>query len=207
MHFGKDFKKRHWVSSNTEFILDGYGSSANTFAIQAFYAAQRERRWNVSHHTHSAAQVLRGIKLGLPVLILIRDPVDAIPSAVARFHCFCCKPEDCLKHEIMTYLDFYRPLLPYIGNFVVGEFQDVISDYGKVIHAVNQKFGTSFGIFEHTEENVKKCLEHPRNKAAKPSLAREIDKEKLRAVLVQDLYPLIHEAQWLYRAIVTAEYL
>ena len=35
---------------------------------------------------HAAAQILAGIKMGVPVLVLIRRPEEAVPSLAARRH-------------------------------------------------------------------------------------------------------------------------
>jgi hypothetical protein len=36
----------------------------------------------------------------------------------------------------------------------VGHFPEVIADYGAVIRRINEKFGTAFVVFQHTEENA-----------------------------------------------------
>ena len=38
-------------------------------------------------------------------------------------------------------------------GFVVGDFDNVINDYAKIIKCVNNKFGKNFDLYDKTEEN------------------------------------------------------
>jgi hypothetical protein len=40
---------------------------------------------------------------------------------------------------------------------VVGQFDDVINDFGRAIGRLNRRFGTDFEPFEHTRENLARC--------------------------------------------------
>jgi hypothetical protein len=57
-----------------------------------------------------------------------------------------------------TYLRFYAPLLPYKSRFVLARFDSVITDFGSVIRCINERFGTHFAEFEHSEANVRACF-------------------------------------------------
>jgi len=83
-------------------------------------------------------------------MVLVREPEEAIPSFVVRH------PHIGIRQALRGYLRFYRPLLRYRDGFVVGTFKEVTTDFGAVIHRVNERFGTSFREFEHTEENVRR---------------------------------------------------
>ena len=47
-------------------------------------------------------------------------------------------------------IEFYTKVAQVADRIVMVNFRDVISDFGQVIERVNSKFGTSFGVFEHT---------------------------------------------------------
>ncbi len=138
------------VAPATRLVIEGFPRSANTFAVNAFQQAQLEHV-HLARHLHMPAQVIKAARLRIPSLVLIRNPEDAITSLVIR------NPqsvEQALRHYIM----FYETVAEYRDAFVLGLFEEVVSDYGRVIARVNTKFGTEFATFDHTEESVKKVF-------------------------------------------------
>jgi hypothetical protein len=45
------------------------------------------------------------------------------------------------------------------GKIVTATFAGVVGDFGAVIRRVNERFGTTFLEFEHTEDNVSRLFE------------------------------------------------
>lgn len=139
--------KENFVDRNTEIVIEGFPRSANTFSYRAFFFAQK-RKISIAHHVHIPAQIITGVKLGIPTLVLIRNPEDTIISHL-------------LLSSLLTplisfemYIHFYKTILPYKQNFVVGEFNTVISDFKQIIMKVNEKFSTNFRLFEHSRKNA-----------------------------------------------------
>lgn len=139
------------VDESVSIIIDGYPRSANTFAYWAFLFAQSQEfdRNSVAHHIHKAAQIIRGIQLNKPTMLLIRKPQDCVTSLLIR------QPRITAKSAIMSYCWFYEALAPYADRTVIADFDAVTSDYGCLIESVNAKFGSAFAPFIHTDENVK----------------------------------------------------
>ncbi len=140
------------VRRDTEIVIEGYPRSANTFAVAAFLLAQR-RPVRIARHLHAPAQVIQGVRWGIPVLVLIRRPEDAVLSLLVR------EPHLSAKQALMEYIWFYEKIRPYSSSFVLATFDEVTKDFGLVIQRVNARFGTDFSIFVHTEENVKKVYQ------------------------------------------------
>lgn len=136
----------------TDVVIEGFPRSANSFAVAAFRLSQPGFVY-IAHHHHVASQVLAGIKLGIPTLVLVRNPQDAILSLLIRH------PEISPRQGLADYMHFYGPLVDHASRFVCARFEDVISDFGAVIRSVNERYGTSFQEFEHTAANVEKCFE------------------------------------------------
>jgi hypothetical protein len=133
--------------SDTEFVIEGYPRSGNTFAVAAFQQAQ-PRDVRVAHHVHASGHVIAALDAGLPVLVLIREPEDAVLGWVLR------RGYITTGQALRSYRRFYASLLPYRNRLVVGAFGDVTTDFGQIIRRVNERFGTRFAEFEHTEEAV-----------------------------------------------------
>jgi hypothetical protein len=174
------------VDTDADIVIEGYPRSANSFAVAAFRLAQ-ERPVNIAHHRHVAAQVLGSIKLGVPTLVLIRAPEEAVPSLVARH------PHVGMRGALLGYVRFYRPLIRHRTHIEWATFSEVTSDFGAVIRRINARYGTNFHPFEHTKANVLKCFDaidqHDRETlggdfdvlGARPSQARPLLKDALMA--------------------------
>lgn len=138
-------RRRHpeWlvVDSYTDIVIDGYQSSGCTFARKAMEHANPSVR--IASHTHSWAHVARGVRLGKPVVVLLREPHEAIASHAARM-----RLHD-LHREIERYRRFYRGVERYRARVVLAPFAVTTKRFGDVIRATNQKFGRSFVPFPH----------------------------------------------------------
>jgi len=71
------------VDRATELVIEGFARSGNTFAVAAFSLAQ-PRPVRLAHHLHAPAQVLLAARMGIPCIVLVRDPVDAVASRLIR---------------------------------------------------------------------------------------------------------------------------
>ncbi len=140
------------LGDDTEIVIEGYPRSANSFSVAAFELAQG-RPTRIAHHLHAPGHVIAGVRAGVPALVLIRDPEDAILEFVI------VKPYLSVRQALRGYLRFYGPLLPYLERLEVGAFREVTTDLGSVIGRINRRFGTSFLEFEHSEENVRICFQ------------------------------------------------
>ena len=176
------------VFRDTEAVIEGFPRSANTFAATAFEVAQ-SRPVRVARHLHVPSQIIAGARLGIPTIVLVRDPDEAVLSLSLW------TPHITLEDGLRDYIRFHRRILPYRNRFVVATFEEVSTDFGKVIRRLNERFGSSFQEFQHTEENVALCFriieEHDRTTTgkvvektvARPSQQRERMKDALRSAL------------------------
>lgn len=136
------------LGPDTEIVIESFPRSASSFAVAAFRLAQEPHASRIAHHTHAPAQVIAAVRRGVPALVLIREPEEAVLSHV--IYTPGLSPEASLR----GYVRFHEPLLPYRHGFVVGLFEEVVSDFGAVIARVNARFGTSFRPFEHRPEHL-----------------------------------------------------
>lgn len=189
------------VSPQTEVVIEGFQRSGNTFAVIGFQLAQG-RTLRIAHHLHAAAQVVAATRMGIPTLVLIREPVESAISHMLR--------EPCIteRQALSSWIRFYEGVLPHRDRFVVGEFGAVTADLGAVIRQVNERFGTVFAEFEHTEANVARCFEliDERNRerygtiveshVARPSAEREALKSAVRDAVSNDAIAALRARAW-----------
>jgi hypothetical protein len=174
------------VKADTELVIEGFQRSGNTFAVFAFEMAQ-DRPVTTAHHLHSSAQVVMAVELGVPALVLIRDPKDSTLSHLIR------EPRVPMRQALSAWTRFYERIAPYRDRVLVADFSRVSTDFGLVIRDLNEKFGTGYKEFDHTAENVERCFQmiEERNrerygalvegKVARPSDERRSRKEALAA--------------------------
>jgi hypothetical protein len=176
------------VRADTELVIEGFPRSANTFAVVAFEFAQA-RPVRLAHHLHAAAQVKAAVAMGIPTILLIRDPDDVTLSHLIR------KPHLTPRTVLSNWTRFYEGLLPRRAHVVVADFREVTEAFGEAIGRVNRLFGTDFARFEHTEANAAACFaiierrsgrrygEVVETRVARPSASREERKRALRRTL------------------------
>ena len=136
------------VDDRTEIVIEAFPRCASSFAVAAFRLAQEPRAMRIADHSHSPAEVIAGVRRGLPVLVLARRAEPAVISHVIR------NPDLPVRAVLRGYLRFYETVAPLRRDIVVGSFEEVTTDLGEVIARVNDRFGTAFAPFAHTPANL-----------------------------------------------------
>ena len=131
--------------------------------------------------------MIRAARWRIPTLVVIRKPKDAVLSFVIRDP---ISVDQALKY----YISFYKTVEKYRDAYVLGLFEEVTEDFGQVIKRINDKFGTTFSLFRHDEQNVSKVFAGMETRArkvygdetlllerrvARPSAARERIKHEI----------------------------
>jgi hypothetical protein len=139
------------VSRSTDLVIEAFPRSGNTFAVTALQSSQPQRL-RIAHHCHAPAQLIKAVRMRKPTLLIVRQPKAAVSSFILRH------PRVSLIQGLKSWLHFHRALLPYTSGMAIATFDQVTSDMGAVVDAVNRRFGTSFRRFEHTLVNVEKIF-------------------------------------------------
>jgi hypothetical protein len=154
-------------TGDTELVIDGFPRSGNSFAVVAFQLAQ-PTPCRVSHHIHSAANIIGAGKRGTPVVVTIREPEAAVLSCVIR------EPYVSIRQALAAYIALYERLRTRRQSFLVADFREITTDMGIVTDRVNERFGTSFSRFAHTPESVAQCFAIIEDRARRPPWAEHI---------------------------------
>jgi len=192
-----------------DIVIAGYPASGNTFARVSML--RTNPGIDVASHVHSWTQVALAVRLRLPVLVLLRAPVDAVSSMLARF------PHHDARTELKSYARLYRRSLQYADNVVVADFEDVTKRFGDVVTRLNSRFGTSFVPLSDDPRTLSDVLdavdEHDRLvfgaaatlRTARPDAAKEQRKDSIKQELRSpELQPLVEDCERLYRKLLDA---
>lgn len=196
-----------YADANTDVVIEGPPRSANSFAVRAFESAQSDSV-NIGHHLHAPAHVLRGCSLGLPTLVLIRDPRDYVISRKAFHLEVSLREQVCHPHLAATsamllrdWCRFYETIWPRRDEFVVATFETVTSNFGAAIERLNEFFGTAFETFDGDQTEVE-AIHRGAGYHAGPSGLREQMKAQLQKLLTcpdnPPLEPVLDKARNLY---------
>ncbi len=182
---------RRVVRPGDDAVIEGFPRSANTYATYAFMHAQG-RSLRLGNHFHSPAQFKLAARYGVPALLVLRRPVDAVLSLVLYENGLT--PEEGFR----MYDSFHRPLIGLRDSLVVARFEKVIADFNPSIVAMNEKFGTAFAtLSDGDDETVKQLIADERSRklatvsgfkrhalqSTLPSAEKELAKQKTREAL------------------------
>jgi hypothetical protein len=160
-------RRRHpeWflVDGDTDLVIESYQSCGNTFARKAMEQANPEAR--IASHSHSWANVARGLRLGKPVVVLMRPPLDAVASHAVRMRL------DDLDRELGRYHRFFSRVAGAADSVVLAPFEVTSKRFGDVIAEVNARFSTRFAVFDHDDPGATAAVfaEMDREAASSPS--------------------------------------
>lgn len=170
------------VNSDSDIVIEGFPRSANSFSVFALkYTHSNDLK--IAHHTHVPAQVIKGVSLRIPILILIRHPRDAIASLVLR------DPNISISQAINSYVHFYQAIYNYKESFIVANFEEIINNYSSVITRINNKFKTNLGSITPKGRDLEKIFEliesfeTVENKRSRPSE----HKNKLKKQIIEEI--------------------
>jgi hypothetical protein len=136
------------IRDETEVVIEGFPRSGNTFAVAAFHLAQLPKDVKIAHHAHVPAQLVQAVRLGLPAVVLVREPEECVLSLVVR------DPSLGVGGALRGWVRFHAPLVAVRARLVVATFEEATTDMGGIVRRVNERFGTSFRAFDPTPENL-----------------------------------------------------
>lgn len=199
------------VTDATDLCIEGFPRSANSFAVGAVEHAHPDPL-SIAHHNHVPAPLLNAVRRGLPTVVLIRDPVDTVISNRGlQLQIGTREGKEIPRHvsyerQLRTWIVWYERVWPVRDRVVVAPFEVVTDDMGRIIDAVNARFGTNFARFEHTDKNVA-AIRGSRGYHALPTEERDRLKARARERFETEVgadHSLVQEAHAVYRRFVEA---
>jgi len=145
------FKTRYpcYADPAADICVEGFPRSGNSFFVAVL------QQWNpktiIAHHTHLASNAKYYANRDKPTVILIREPAEAIASAIAW------DGKDALivpAVGLISYLGFYRSLKKFREKILFLDFKEAVNQPDKCIEKINSYFSREFCVKEFTlEEN------------------------------------------------------
>ena len=176
-------RKRTRVTSQTAVCIEGAPGSGNSYFVNAFGLANPDLR--LAHHHHVASQVTRAVRLGIPTIVLLRNPHDSVTSRASR-------DPNWIGALFRQWLRIYRAVDACGSAVVIGRFETVMANPADFVRHVNRRLGTAFSDELPDPEVVFRALDHsfsalvgaPRRNPNRPCPERERRKGEVRPRVV-----------------------
>lgn len=202
------------VRRDSRVCIEAYPRSANTYSIAAFRISQNDFDSHIGRHSHMAGQVKLALHYGVPVAVIIREPL----AAAASLKVF--SPFLSARQCLCSYIRFYEALLPLKSSVPCLQFEDVIDDYNVVLESFNEIFGTQlapfikdasteaacFELVEEMDKTVNQSDTISATQVARPNEDRRVLNQQAKEEMLKPEYaPLRARAEKVYRAMLAKE--
>lgn len=107
--------ERDGLDAATDLLIEGFPRSGNSFLVSWIATANPDLR--IASHMHSMAHVHAALRRDLPVVIVVREPEDALAS-LAVF-----SPEQPLEQHIERYRRFHERAIDVTDDVIVSPFE------------------------------------------------------------------------------------
>ena len=191
------------VDRRTDVVVEGFPRSSNSFVRESLLATEPALR--IASHVHQPAHVRQAVRLNVPTLVLVRDPMSAVVSMLLRDpH---RRPADLAR----WYIDFHREAWPVAERVHLVGFEAATQRFADVLALVSSLTGRSLGappvdleeqVFARLEAvDLRRHGSADELHVARPSAVRRTAAAELTAGLNGDpaLAPLVREAEDWYQ--------
>ncbi len=127
----------------TRIVIEAFPRSGNSFTVRLFRCANPDIDPDrISHHSHIVSNVKHAVRWGIPAVVVIRHPVDAITSnmiAVGE------SGDDVGRLLARKYRDFYEWVEAHRDDVVLLRFEDMTNGrFRRASEQINARFKTDF---------------------------------------------------------------
>ncbi len=170
------------AGKNSDFCLEGYPSSGNSFLYTVLMHLKGDLE--IASHSHSVANIKAALARDLPSVVVIRHPVDAIASRMARFG---GSVESC----VAEYLSFYGYVKSQRQRLLLLPFAMVTGDTRTAVERIVAVTGIVLPL-ERLDQACRDAKERMRSfaeergrsaKVSLPSSERDQQKQALRQAI------------------------
>lgn len=138
-HLGKHVL---WVTSRKDLVLtrdsdlcvEGFPRSANTYGVLLIEKFAK-KPLKIAHHLHIASQIKYAVEWDIPAVLLIREPIEAIPSLILR------EQGVSIQTAMEWYNSFHTELVPLKEKLAVWKFDELVANPLECLRSLDKKLG------------------------------------------------------------------
>lgn len=132
------------VTKDTPLCVEGFQRSGNGYceAILKF----KNEDLVITHHAHAFANVKKSADWLIPIIVLIRNPIDCIASLIT----FDERLSDDIA--IRAYINYYSRVEKLLNKILLVEFSELTNSPDQVIEKLNQKYSFMLNKLNFSED-------------------------------------------------------
>lgn len=187
------------VRARSDLVLEGFPRSANSFLRESLLAVGPDLE--IASHVHQAPHVRRGVELGVPVVVVVREPLPAVASMLLR------EPERRAEDLLRWYVRFHAGVWPVVERVSLVGFRAATARLPDVMAGIGHQVGRTLApagddhdarVFARLEQVDRERLgSADEHHVARPSAARNESAATIREALRASvpLQHLVREAE------------
>jgi hypothetical protein len=162
--------KKKVANNDKRLVVDGFPRSGNTFLADAIVVSQGQD-FKFAHHSHLPENLLLGIELGIPSVVIFREPLQAIGS-------FMLYSEQNEVQATKRWIRFYQALEDSIDKLAVVSFEDIVKRPKATLSAISSAFDLDLNIPSDEAALIAKATDRIENRTARMQSSRRKDPVK-----------------------------
>lgn len=191
------------ANASSEIVIDGFQRSANTY-FETYFEVAQKRPVIMAHHLHESYQIRYAELHNIPAIVLIREPLDAVVSALLR------DPRAHVASLLRNYIRFYSNVFKHHRKAILAPFDVVVTSEKRIIDLVNATYKTEYIALDVEELHLVISKVNEKDMAAfntdtldltriaSPSIAKKDAAEILKLQIREKYQALLSHAQYLY---------
>lgn len=187
--------KSQRVRIGTDICIEGFPRSANSFAYHYFKRANPDLC--IAHHIHVPSQLEAAVQLRVPLVVLLRKPLDAIQSLMIIYENLS------VGLALWSYERSYSITMRHLDRVVLSRFETTINSPEIIVRCLNDRFNLELAapkLSNSDRESIFKSLkaiaesEKQRYQVAIPSADKQAAKlAHTAAIYGHKRYPKVQE--------------
>lgn len=173
-------------------MVEGFPRSGNTFTVFAIQHLTDDEI-HIASHVHHPSQFIKGSRLGLPTVVVIRPPIETLASYLIA------GPHATASMVLREYDYYHRCVSKHAASLLLATFEQVTTDLASVIRRVNERWHTDFpeatpdgdateAIFERIDAQYEQFHADEDGMLARPDPDRRELNEQLRTELARPVH-------------------
>jgi len=135
-------------TDQTDICIEGFQRSGNSFIYRLF--AFINPATTVAHHTHGSQNIIIAVNKGIPTIVLIRNPLDAVSSLLVW------DSKLSITIALFSYRLFYERILKLVESTNVVRFEDIVNCPSVVIDSIQKLQPNKFSNYSLSDKGLEK---------------------------------------------------
>ncbi|MDY7021830.1 MAG: hypothetical protein SWJ54_10795 [Cyanobacteriota bacterium] len=136
-----DDADRRVCQQDTDLCIEGFPRSANSFTFNILKQANPDCK--IVSHSHQIDNIKLAVAYGIPTIILIRSPIQAVASFCVFKH-----PIDRVDLLVKKWISYYRNISKLREQVVIIDFEIATKDINLAIKKLNETYTKEFKLVE-----------------------------------------------------------